>query len=58
MKATVTLPDGSKQDVDATFDEIMRLACQPGHGVFLPACTCRTPHPCRQHPRKLSESAP
>lgn len=51
MKAVVTLPDKTQVDVDTTFDEIMRLACQPGHSIFLPACTCESAHTCRQHPR-------
>jgi hypothetical protein len=54
MRATITTPHGVKIEVDASFDEIMRLACQPGHSVFLPACTCSisATHTCRQHPRQ------
>ena len=52
MKATITMPNGTKVEVDGTFEEIMRIATDERASVFIPSCTCSTTFPCQQHPRK------
>jgi hypothetical protein len=52
MKATITLPDRTKIEVDCSLDEIMRIANEHrAAAVFFPTCTCESTFPCLQHPR-------
>jgi hypothetical protein len=51
MKATISLPNGTKVEVDCSFEEIMRLVSEHRASVFIPTCSCNSTFPCLQHPR-------